>query len=66
MNIQELATEQGVELLAFYNGVALCKRGHGVHPFVSWRFDQHGFYWGHYSTDRDEADQEFKERIEKH
>ena len=63
MNIQELANSKGVELLAFYNNVALCDRKHGVHPFVTWRFDGDGFFWGHYADTKENAEIEFKERI---
>ena len=66
MNIQDLANSKGVELLAFYNGVALCDRKRGYHPFVSWQFGDDSFFWGHYSATREEADEEFKERIAAH
>lgn len=63
MNIQELANSKGVELLAFYNGVALCDRKRGYHPFVTWRFNEEGFFWGHYADTKETAMTEFKERI---
>ena len=63
MTIQELAKKQGVELLAFYNEVALCDVGRGVHPFVTWRFNEGGFFWGHYADTLENAKNEFKERI---
>jgi hypothetical protein len=63
MTIQELAKKQGVELLAFYKEVALCDKGRGVHQFVTWRFDEDGFFWGHYADTLENPEIEFKERI---
>jgi len=63
MTIQELANKQGVELLAFYNKVALCYLGRGVHQFVTWRYSEDGFFWGHYADTKENAEIEFKERI---
>ena len=50
-------------LLAFFGDVALCDRQYGVQPFVTWRFNEDGFFWGHYADTKENAMAEFKERI---
>ena len=61
--VEKLTKKHGVRLLAFYNGVALCYVGRGVHPFVTWRFNEDGFFWGHYADTLENARKELKERI---
>tara|TARA_R110000744_G_C19081807_1_gene531355 strand:+ start:383 stop:574 length:192 start_codon:yes stop_codon:yes gene_type:complete len=63
MKAQKLADSKGVELLGFTNDVALCDRGRGYHPYVTWRFYEDHFYSGNYFETLEEAKADFKERI---
>jgi hypothetical protein len=62
--VDQLATSKGATLLAYNNGIALCDRGYGYMPFVTWRYDDinNAFYSGTYAIEESEARVDFQER----